>query len=84
MKIFDCFIFFNELDLLELRLNVLNNSVDFFVIVESAITFQGEDKDFYFEKNIERFAKFQSKIIYLKVQIGEFQVVSYGIQIVIY
>jgi beta-1,4-mannosyl-glycoprotein beta-1,4-N-acetylglucosaminyltransferase len=68
MKIYDCFIFFNELDLLELRLNILNNYVDYFVIVESAITFQGEYKEFFFEKNKSRFAKFENKIIYFKVE----------------
>ncbi|MBC7490148.1 MAG: hypothetical protein H7240_09550 [Glaciimonas sp.] len=68
MKIYDCFLFFNELDLLELRLNVLNKYVDYFVIVESAITFQGGDKEFFFEKNKNRFAQFENKIIYFKVE----------------
>ena len=68
MKVFDCFLFFNELDLLELRLNVLNDCVDYFVIVESAVTFQGEDKEYCFEKNRNRFAKFENKIIYFKVE----------------
>jgi len=68
MKVYDCFLFFNELDLLELRLNVLNECVDYFVIVESAITFQGEEKEFFFEKNRSRFAKFENKIIYFKVE----------------
>lgn len=68
MKVFDCFIFFNELDLLELRLNVLDSCVDYFVIVESAITFQGEDKEFIFEKHRNRFSRFENKIIYFKVE----------------
>ena len=68
MKIYDCFIFFNELDLLELRLKILNDYVDYFVIVESAITFQGEDKEFFFEKNKSRFSKFENKIIYFQVE----------------
>jgi beta-1,4-mannosyl-glycoprotein beta-1,4-N-acetylglucosaminyltransferase len=68
MKTFDCFLFFNELDLLEIRLNILNECVDYFVIVESAITFQGEDKEFIFEKNRTRFAAFEDKIIYFKVE----------------
>lgn len=72
MKIYDCFIFFNELDLLELRLNILNDSVDYFVIVESAITFQGESKEFLFEKNKNRFSKFKNKIIHFKVENYEF------------
>jgi beta-1,4-mannosyl-glycoprotein beta-1,4-N-acetylglucosaminyltransferase len=68
MKIYDCFIFFNELDLLELRLNILNDYVDYFVIVESSVTFQGEDKEFLFEKNKSRFSKFENKIIYFQVE----------------
>ncbi len=68
MKIYDCFIFFNELDLLELRLNLLDECVDYFVIVESAITFQGEEKEYLFEKNRSRFAKFEKKIIHYKVE----------------
>lgn len=72
MKIYDCFIFFNELDLLELRLNILDKYVDYFVIVESAITFQGQDKEFLFEKNSARFARFKSKIIHFKVEKYEF------------
>jgi len=68
MKVFDCFLFFNELDLLEIRLNILSECVDYFVIVESAITFQGEEKEYLFEKNRNRFAKFENKIIHFKVE----------------
>ena len=68
MKVFDCFLFFNELDLLELRLNALDSCVDYFVIVESGITFQGEEKEYLFEKNRSRFAKFADKIIHFKVE----------------
>jgi beta-1,4-mannosyl-glycoprotein beta-1,4-N-acetylglucosaminyltransferase len=67
MRIFDCFLFFNELDLLELRLRMLYEHVDYFVIVESAQTFQGEEKEFIFEKNKNRFLEFSNKIIYYKV-----------------
>ncbi len=42
--IYDCFIFFNELELLEIRLNTLENVVDKFVIVESTISFSGLNK----------------------------------------
>ena len=38
MKIYDCFNFFNELDILEMRLNILYDYVDYFVIVESSLT----------------------------------------------
>lgn len=68
IKVFDCFIFFNELDLLELRLNTLDAHVDYFLIVESAITFQGEPKELYFENNKSRFEKFKNKIIHFKVE----------------
>ena len=66
MKIYDCFLFFNELDLLEIRLNLLYQHVDYFVIVESEVTFQGQLKDFNFEKNIKRYEKFTDKIFYFK------------------
>jgi len=67
MKIYDTFNFFNELDLLELRLNTLNDVVDYFVIVEASVTHSGHDKPFYYEDNIERFAKFKDKIINFKI-----------------
>jgi beta-1,4-mannosyl-glycoprotein beta-1,4-N-acetylglucosaminyltransferase len=44
MQIIDCFIFYNELELLTYRLNLLNNIVDYFVIVESTHTFTGKEK----------------------------------------
>ena len=45
MKIYDCFIFNNEVELLELRLNILNDVVDKFVIVEGNFTFSGTKKE---------------------------------------
>ena len=55
MKIFDCFIFNNEVELLELRLNILNDVVDKFVIVEGNSTFSGKKKESSFLKNKDRF-----------------------------
>tara|TARA_R110002051_G_scaffold241753_1_gene302185 strand:+ start:11671 stop:12534 length:864 start_codon:yes stop_codon:yes gene_type:complete len=66
-KIYDCFNFFNELDILEMRLNILYDYVDYFVIVESTVTHSGQPKPFYLEENKERFAKFADKIISYKV-----------------
>lgn len=66
-KIYDCFNFFNELDILEIRLNTLYEYVDYFVIVESNVTHSGEEKPFYFEENKEKFSKFLDKIISYKV-----------------
>jgi beta-1,4-mannosyl-glycoprotein beta-1,4-N-acetylglucosaminyltransferase len=66
-KIYDGFLFFNELDLLEIRLNTLNDVVDKFILVESSVTHSGLPKPFYFEENKERFSKFLDKIIHIKV-----------------
>jgi beta-1,4-mannosyl-glycoprotein beta-1,4-N-acetylglucosaminyltransferase len=67
MKVYDCFNFFNELDILEMRLNILDDYVDYFVVVESSVTHSGESKPFYFEENKNRFTKFEKKIIHFKV-----------------
>ena len=66
-KIYDCFNFFNELDILEIRLNELYDVVDYFIIVESNVTHSGEDKLFYFDENKDRFTKFLDKIINIKI-----------------
>lgn len=66
-KIFDCFTFFNELDLLDLRLKELSPHVDHFVIVEATKTFQKKTKPLFFEKNKARFSKYNDKIIHIVV-----------------
>ena len=63
MKIFDCFMFFDEDQVLDLRLNILNESVDYFVIVESIYNHRGEKRNLLFDK--KKYEKFQEKIIYL-------------------
>lgn len=67
MKIYDCFAFFNEMDLLELRLRELWDVVDYFVIVEATRTFQKQPKPLYFQENRARFKEFESKIIHVVV-----------------
>jgi len=62
MKVFDSFIFFNELDLLELRLNILNDVVDYFVLTESPFTVSGNEKPLYYQDNKDRFGKFNDKM----------------------
>jgi beta-1,4-mannosyl-glycoprotein beta-1,4-N-acetylglucosaminyltransferase len=57
--------FFNELDILELRLNTLNDVVDYFILSESTVTFSGNPKPLYFQENKERFKKFEDKIIHI-------------------
>lgn len=64
MRVFDSFIFFNELDLLEMRLNILNDVVDYFVLTESPWTVSGNPKPLYYEENKSRFAKWNHKIIH--------------------
>jgi beta-1,4-mannosyl-glycoprotein beta-1,4-N-acetylglucosaminyltransferase len=63
MKIFDCFMYFDEEQILDLRLNVLNEYVDYFVIIESIYNHKGEKRDLLFNK--KKFQKFNDKIIYL-------------------
>ena len=65
--IYDCFLFFNELDLLEIRLNILTPYVDKFVLVEMDRTHSNEKKILFFEENKKRFNQFLDKIIYIKV-----------------
>jgi len=64
-KIYDCFLFFNELELLEIRLNVLNSVVDYFVLVESTKTFTNHDKPLHYKENKEKFKDFNDKIIHI-------------------
>ena len=68
MKIYDCFTFFNEFDLLELRLKELYDHVDHFVLVEGNTTFTNIEKPYYFEENQQRFAPYLDKIIHVRAQ----------------
>ena len=56
--VIDCIPFFNELDILKLRLHILDPLVDRFVIEEATHTFSGLPKDLCFEKNREMFEEF--------------------------
>lgn len=67
MKIYDCSLFRNELDLLELRLRELYDHVDHFVIVEATHTFQCESKELVLKNNWERFAQWHDKMIHVIV-----------------
>jgi beta-1,4-mannosyl-glycoprotein beta-1,4-N-acetylglucosaminyltransferase len=66
--VFDCFTFFNELDLLEFRLKLLSDVVDKFVICESNYTHSGKLKPYYFEENKDRYSKWLDKIVYLPIE----------------
>jgi beta-1,4-mannosyl-glycoprotein beta-1,4-N-acetylglucosaminyltransferase len=67
-KVYDCFLFFNELELLEIRLNEMAPYVDYFVLVEASETFRGKDKPLHFAENASRFEKFKDKILHVVVQ----------------
>lgn len=65
MKIIDCFTFYNELDMLEYRLELLYPIVDHFVISEATLTHKGNPKQLYFQENKERYAKYLDKIVHV-------------------
>lgn len=66
--IIDCFTFWKELDLLEIRLNELYKSVDKFILVEASRTQSLIKKPFFFEENKERFSQFLDKIVHVKIE----------------
>jgi beta-1,4-mannosyl-glycoprotein beta-1,4-N-acetylglucosaminyltransferase len=67
MKIIDCFTFYNELELLTYRFNLLNDIVDYFIIVECNHTFIGKEKKLFFNENKHLFENFNEKIIHIIV-----------------
>ena len=71
MRIFDCFIFNHEIELLEIRMNILNDYVDKFVITEGDITFSGKPKESHFSNNKERFSKWEDKIIHNQITLPD-------------
>ena len=62
MKIYDCFMFFDEELLLDLRLNILDKYVDKFIVTEATYMHSGKSKKLNFD--INKFSKFKEKIIY--------------------
>ena len=63
MKIYDCFMYFDEEVVADVRLHTLNEFVDYFVIVESKFTHKGEPRKLKFDH--KKFEKFKEKIIYI-------------------
>lgn len=66
-RIYDCFTFAKELDLLEIRLKELYDHVDYFVLVEATKTFSEKPKELAYLKNKSRFKKWNDKIIHVIV-----------------
>jgi hypothetical protein len=63
--IVDCFTFYNEFDVLELRLRILENVVERFVLCEAPFTFRGAPKPLWFATQSERFARWRDRIVTL-------------------
>jgi hypothetical protein len=67
-KVYDVFYFLNELDLLEIRFEILDKYVDYFVIVEGAYTFSGKPNESSYKAKFERYSKWNHKCIHLWVE----------------
>jgi hypothetical protein len=67
-KVYDCFLFFDEFEILKCRMEELNDYVDYFVLIESCETFQGNAKPLYFDENKIEFSKYIDKIIHIPLR----------------
>ena len=65
MRIFDCFMFYDEEMLLDIRLNILNKFIDQFIIIESTFSHNGKKRELIFD--IKKYKKFKNKIKYFVV-----------------
>ena len=71
MKVIDCFIFNHEIELLEIRLNILDKFVDKFILTEGDTTFSGKPKESIYLQNKNRFLKWENKIVHNYINIPE-------------
>lgn len=78
-KIYDCFLFFNEVELLEIRLKELNDYVDYFIIAEAKQTYHGDPKPLNYPINEKRFKKWAKKIVYLPVDLPKLGLIDRAI-----
>jgi len=69
MKVYDVFSFYNEFDVLEIRLQEMWDTVDYFIILESNVTYVGNPKSYLFEENKERYARYMDKIRHIKLDV---------------
>lgn len=68
IMIYDAFLFYNELEVLDIRLNTLDNVIDKFVLVEGTVTHTNKQKPLYYSGNKSKFKKFHKKIIHIVVK----------------
>lgn len=67
MKIYDCFTYYNESNLIQIRFDELKDVVDFFVVIEASKTFTGKDKPYFFDQLVDLNNKYSDKIIRIKI-----------------
>ncbi len=67
-KVYDCFTFVDEIDLLKKRFEALNEVVDYFVVLESIETKEGEAKPMHFKENQGHFEEYLSKVIHVIIE----------------
>lgn len=74
MNIIDCILFNNELDILELRLNELDQVVDKFVIIQADLTHTGNKKPLYLTEEVidKKFSSFKDKIHIYNIDLSKF------------
>ena len=79
--IIDSFLFLNEIEILEKRLEYLYDTVDLFLIVEADHTFAGNQKNLNFLNNIEKYQKYLDKILYcpMFIDMSKYNVSEYHI-----
>lgn len=70
-QVVDCFIFADELDMLECRLTELEEVVDWFVLVEAESTFQGDPKPLAYADNRDRFARWSDRVVHVVAELPD-------------
>lgn len=65
IKVVNCFLFYNELNLLKFKLKELTEVVDYFILVESKYTFSGNEKPLHYNDNKHLFTEYNHKIIHI-------------------
>lgn len=72
-KVYDCFLFYDEFDALNIRLSELKDKVEKFILIEASRTFQNKPKPLFFAENKEKYAEYKDKIVHVVIdQFPEF------------
>ncbi len=65
MAVYDCCMIYNEIDLLKIRISLLKDVVDYFVVVELNKTFRGKNKPYFFKEREKELFEYRDRIIYV-------------------